>query len=114
MFKQRVDWFLAEYLLIYVYYGNPINPTKTLCWKSSKIQSLTCSWLGIQEASRKVQPPSQAPGPWAGADTNTKVCVHLLVSQDIRDKTWRLIAELLGTERKGSYGMSRARMESIR
>ena len=37
-----------------------------------------------------------------------------MVSQDIWDKNWRLIAELVGMEREVRYGMSRASMDSIR
>ena len=37
-----------------------------------------------------------------------------MVSQEIWDKTWRLVAELVVMEREGRYGMSRSRMESIR
>ena len=37
-----------------------------------------------------------------------------LVSQEIWDKTWQLIAELVKTEEERRYGMPRARMESIR
>ena len=72
-----------------------------------------CSWLGIQDASRKVQPPSQAPGTWDGNFINTEGGVHRFVSQDRWDKTWQLITELVGMERGGMYGMSRVRIESI-
>ena len=57
---------------------------------------LACSWLGIQDASRKFQPPSQAPGPWDCTVTNTEGGAHWLVSQDRWDKTRRLISELVG------------------
>ena len=67
----------------------------------------------IQDASRKVQNTSQAPGPWAGTGTNNKGGVHGLVSKEIWDKTWRLIAELVVMEREERYRMFIARMESI-
>ena len=54
------------------------------------------SWFGIQYASIKFQTPLQVPVPWAVTITNTKVGGHGLVSQDIWDKTRRLISELVG------------------
>ena len=36
------------------------------------------------------------------------------MSKERWDKNWQLISELVGVEREGRYGMSRARMESIR
>ena len=40
--------------------------------------------------------------------------MHGLVSQDIWDKTRRLIAELVRMEQEGREGMPRARMEFIK
>ena len=51
----------------------------------------TCSWLGIQDASRKFQPRSQDPWTWVGTITNTEVDVYGLVSQERWDKTRQLI-----------------------
>ena len=92
MFKERIDGLLAVDLSIYVDFRRPIGPTKTLCWGASKRWGSMRSWLGIQDTSRNIQPPSQAPGPWYGTVTNNEVGVHGLVSQDIWDKTQRLIA----------------------
>ena len=94
--------------------GRTIGPTEKCFGEASRSWGSTCSWLGIQDVSRKFQSPSQAPGPWNGTVTNTKGGLHVLVSQDRWDKTRRLIAELVGMEREGRYGMSRARMDSIR
>ena len=81
VFKQRVDGFLDADLSIYVDDGRLIGPIEDLCWESSIRRGLTCSWLVIQDASRKIQPPSQVPGTWAGTITNTEGGVHGLVSQ---------------------------------
>ena len=81
LFNQSVDGLLAEDLFIYVDDGRPIGPTKNLCREASRRWGSTCSWLGIQDASRKFQPPSQAPGPWAGTVTNTEGGVHGLLYQ---------------------------------
>ena len=81
-FKQRVDVLLDAELFIYVDYGRPIRPTKNLFWKASGRWGLTCSCLGIQDASRKVQTPSQTMGPWYVTVTNTEGGVHRSVSQE--------------------------------
>ena len=114
MFKQRGDGLLASELFIYVDHERPIGPTKNLFREASRRWGSSCSWLGIQGVSRKVQTPSQATGPWDGTVDNTEGCVHGLVYQERWNKTRRLILELVGMEREGRYGMYRARMESIR
>ena len=58
--KQRVDQMLAADLIIYVDNEWPIRYTKKLCWEASMRWSSACSWLDIQEASRKFEPPLQA------------------------------------------------------
>ena len=93
--------------------GRPIRPTEKLCWEASRKWGSTCSWLGIQDASRKFQPPSQATGPWYGTVTNTEGGVRGLISQEMWDNNRRLIAELVVMEKEGRYGMPRARMESV-
>ena len=57
VFKKRFDGLLAVEFFIYVEKGWLIGPTENLCWEASIIWGSTCSWLGIQDASRKVQPP---------------------------------------------------------
>ena len=113
VFKKIVDGLLAAELFIYVDNGRTIRYTKTLYWKAPRRWGSACSSLGIQDASKKVQPPSQALGPWAGTVTNIKGGGHGLVYQEIWDKTWRLIAELVRMEQEGRYGMPISRMESI-
>ena len=92
MFKKKADGLLATGLFIYMDYRRPISPTEILFWEASRRWGSMCSWLGIQYASIKVQPPSQVPVPWDGTVTNTKGGVHGLVSQERCDKTQRLIA----------------------
>ena len=79
-FTQKFDGLLAVEFFICVDDGRPIGPTKYLCWEAYRRWVSTCSWLGIQDASRKVQPISQAPGPWAVTVTDTEGGVHGLVS----------------------------------
>ena len=113
MFKKRVYGLVAVDLFIYVDNGRTIGPTKTLCSEASRRWGSACSWLGVQDAYRNVQPPSKVLGPWVGNDANTKGGVHGLVSQERWDKAMMLIEELLVMELGGRYGMHRERMESI-
>ena len=41
VFNKRVDGLLVVYSFIYMYYGRPIGPTKTLCWGASRRWCLT-------------------------------------------------------------------------
>ena len=70
--------------------------------------------LGIQGASRKVQPPSQETIPWEVTIINAQVGIHGLVFQDIWRKKQRIIAEITSMELEDSEGVHWARMESIR
>ena len=76
MFKKIVNVLLDADLFIYVDDGRPIGPTENIFWEASRRWGLTCSWLGVEDASIMVQPPSQAPRPWDGTVTNTEGCVH--------------------------------------
>ena len=113
MFKKSADGLLAADLFIYVDNGLPIGHTKKFCLGASRRWGLMCSCLGIQDVSRKVQPPSHAQGTWAGTIINTEGGVLGLVYQERWDKTQRLIAEPVGVERERMYGILRARIESI-
>ena len=86
---------MAADLFIYVDNEWPIMPTNTLFWKASRRWGLTCSCLCIQDASRKVQHPSQSLGTWYGTVTNIEVGVYGLFSQEIWYNTQKLIVELV-------------------
>ena len=73
-----------------------------------------CSRLVIQDNYRKVQVPSQEPGPWSGTFTHTTEVVYDLVPQCGWDKVRRLILELVEMEGMGKEGTERADMESTR
>ena len=65
------------------------------CWSAQQRVAGICSYLGIQDATRKHRPPSQTPGAWSGTLTRvTSGGVGVLVSQDKWDKTKRLIREV--------------------
>ena len=84
-----------------------------MCWEAYIRWGSNWSCLGIQEASKKFQPLLQEPLPLEETITNTQDVVHGLVSQDIWDKTQRIIVELTCMEMEDSDGMHWDRMESI-
>ena len=116
VYKERGDGLIAADLFICVDDGLTIGPTEELCWEASRKWGSTCSWLKVQDVSRNVQPPSQAPGTWVGTVTTNKEGFYGLVSQDWRDKTQGLIQEVRRTEEKESDrdGMDISRLDSIR
>ena len=96
--------------------GRPIVPTEELCWEASRKWGSSFSWLRIQDASRKVQPPYQAPGPWEVTVNTTKEGVYGLVSQDWWGKTRDIIQEVRIMEKRenGRYGIYIEKLNSIR
>ena len=94
--------------------GQPIGPTEELYWEASRKWVSTCSWLGIQDVSRKVQGTSQEPGPQARTVTHTTEVVCGLVSQDWCYKVNRLIQELVGMENNYNGRLDKASIEYTR
>ena len=91
LYKESSNGIIAADLFVYVYNGQPIEPTEKICCEDLNKWGSTRSWLGIQDAPRKFQGPSQEPGPWVGTVAHTTEGVCGLVSQDRWDKVKRLI-----------------------
>jgi hypothetical protein len=71
-------------------------PTQELAWEGcSKLAKLRAH-LGLQDAARKHQEPSQEPGAWAGVVVHSKPGepVYKLITQVQWDKTKQIIGEL--------------------
>jgi hypothetical protein len=47
------------------------GPEAEDAWQASSTVGKTCSFMGVQDATRKHRPPSQTPGAWAGAVITT-------------------------------------------
>ena len=59
VYKDRSDGSIGYDLFVYVNYVSPIGPTEEVCWEASRKWGSMHSWLGIQDASRKLQGPLQ-------------------------------------------------------
>ena len=87
VYKKREDVLIAADLFIYVDDGRPIGPTEDIFCKALREWVSMCSCIGIHNSYRKVTPPLQEPGPWAGTVTTTDAGYYGLVSQYQWDKT---------------------------
>ena len=94
VYKLRSDGHLASELYLYVDDGRPTGFSPRQCWLAARRFCSMCSYLGIQDASRKRTSPSQTPGPWAGSVVHTDDKLVALVSQKKWDKMKSMISEL--------------------
>ena len=65
--KRRKDGQAACDLFIFVDDERVVGPSEELTWQASHMLASKQSYLGIQDAARKVRPCSQTAGAWAGA-----------------------------------------------
>jgi hypothetical protein len=94
VYKVRSDGHIASDVFLYVDDGRLTGHDEEQCWQAARRFCSMCSYLGIQDASRKRTTPSQTPGPWAGSVVHTKDQLVALVSQKKWDKTKSMINEL--------------------
>jgi len=71
MYRVRSDGELAGSTLCYVDDLRPVGCSGNACWAVLHQIVSRLGYLGIQNASRKTRPPSQAPGAWAGTIAST-------------------------------------------
>ena len=89
------DQRIAADFFCYIDDVRPCGASEEECWQAARRVASICSYLGIQDASRKRRPPSQAPGAWAGSVVAvTPEGPGVSVSQEKWDKTRRYIAEM--------------------
>ncbi len=93
--KIRKDGTLAADVVCYVDDVRPVAPTEEECWEASQVVSKTLARLGLQDASRKRNAPSQSPGPWGGVVVTTdNDKVYVSVSQKKWDRTKEIVKTL--------------------
>lgn len=86
--KRRNDGTIAADLVSFVDDLRPVASSEKECWEASQLVSKRMAWLGLQDAARKRNSPSQSPGPWAGiVITTDNENVYVSVSQKKWDKT---------------------------
>lgn len=69
--KLRKDGLLACGLFTFVDDERITAPTRELAWQASHRLASIQSYLGVQDAARKVRPCSKSPGAWAGVVAHT-------------------------------------------
>jgi hypothetical protein len=68
--------------------------TEQEAWQAARRVASLCSYLGIQDASRKRPKASRTPGAWAGAIVSTdETGVYVTVSQEKWDKAKEMVAK---------------------
>lgn len=102
--KRREDRRIAVDVHSYVDDERVTGPTSELAWSGSSKLAKMRSFLGLQDAARKRNEPSQEPGHWAGvvAHSKTGEPIYKLVTQLRWDKTKRVLAEIRGLFEQGA------------
>jgi len=95
VYKARANGRIAGGLPTFVDDLRPTGESEEECWKVGHQAGCRINHLGIQVTSRKMSPPSQTPGAWAGTIAHTgPTGVSVKVSQDKWDKARSYVAEL--------------------
>jgi hypothetical protein len=91
------------------------GPTKNKAWQASQQAAALLNHLGIQDAPRKRQDGSQAPGAWAGCVLRTdREGVFVYVSKDKWTKTKVLLTEVMGLIEADPTRIPRKCLEQVR
>ena len=61
---------VSEYLFLYVDNSRRTLPIVKYCWEASNRWVSVCTHIVLQDASWKLEPPSQQLGPWDGNITH--------------------------------------------
>lgn len=110
--KRRRDGSLAADIVSFVDDLRPVGPSEKECGEASQIVSKTLARLGLQDAARKRNSPSQNPGPWAGVVITTDgENVYISVSPKKWDKTKDYVEIIKGELSNGR--ISHKRLESM-
>ena len=91
--KLREDGRIACDLHTFVDDERITAPSEELAWQAGHVLAATQSYLGIQDAARKVRPCSQTPGAWAGSVVHVlkDLGVCTLVSEEKWTKMKRIV-----------------------
>ena len=100
VFRVRLDDTMAADLLSYIDDLRNTGPTATECWDGLHQVCSRLTWLGLQDAPRKRNGPTQTPRAWAGSIVHSDLeQVTVLVSEEKWNKTkhWiRWVLEQIG------------------
>jgi hypothetical protein len=102
VYKGRPNRRIAGGLPTFVDDLRPTGESEQECWRVGHQAGSRINHLGIQVTSRKLCPPSQTPGAWAGVIAHTGAHrVSVKVSQEKWDKAKRYLDDL---QRQSSSG----------
>jgi hypothetical protein len=94
--KVKEDGTPAADFFFYVDDNWMVGNSEGKAWQAARRVASVCSYLGIQDASRKRRKASQTPGAWGGAMTSTDGDnVYVTVSQEKWDKSKAMIAKTM-------------------
>lgn len=97
---------VATDLFIYVDDVRVTASDEESCWNAARQVAGRLGYLGIQDASRKRQGPSQTPEPWAGSVVYTSDTeVYVLVSEEKWKKTKEILARIQDELSSSNDGM---------
>ena len=114
--KLRKDGQLAADLFTYVDDERLVAPTRELAYQAAHVLAAKQAYLGIMDSSRKVRPPSQTPGAWAGSVIHVipGLGVCQLVSEDKWDKLKAILFKWSGRLEAGNTLLSHSELLSDR
>ena len=96
VYRIRDDGTMAADLFSYIDDLRNTGPTASECWGGLHQVCCRLTWLGLQDAPRKRNGPSQTPRAWAGSIIHSdQDLVTVLVSEEKWDKTKRWIGWVL-------------------
>jgi len=96
--KIRKDGLLACELMTFVDDERIVAPTRELAYQAGHRVAAIQAYLGIMDSARKVRPPSQTSGAWAGSVVH--VIPELGVCQLTSEEKWNRMKNILSTWRK--------------
>jgi hypothetical protein len=105
VYKVKGDGTPAADFFFYVDDNRTVGNSELEAWQAARRVASVCSYLGIQDASRKRRKASQTPGAWAGAMASTdEDNIFVTVSQEKWDKSKEMIAKTI-EEVRGNDGL---------
>jgi hypothetical protein len=111
--KRRPDASLAPNFFLYVDDVRNHENTEEESWRVARRAASYCYYLGMQDAPRKCQPPTQIPGAWAGSMV---VISDKGIGDLVDDKKWKKVKSQIAEVRhllRTSKTLPRKRLREI-
>ena len=114
--KLRADGKMAADMFTFVDDERLVAPTRELAVQAAHVLAAKQAYLGIIDSARKVRPPSQTPGAWAGSVIHVVdgLGVCLLVSEEKWSKLKSIISKWIERLSSGDTMLSHSELMSDR